>query len=114
MSSSISIWQSRTSASLEWALWFSIGSLASWIEAASLIGELEAWEYLGRVESGSEHEVVEQEDGRFWSWQGSLDNISVEFFTWFSIGSILEVTKPFLITLIEVSSLERESVVSLF
>ena len=71
-----------------------------------MIGLLEAWEDLGRIESGGEHGVVEQEDGRIWSWQVSLDKISVKFLSWFSVGSTLEVTKLFLITLTEVSSLE--------
>ena len=74
---SSSIWQPSTSASLEWALRFSIESCAFWIGETYFIGALEALEDLGRVECGSEHGVVEQEDGRFWSWQGSLDSISI-------------------------------------
>ena len=69
---------------------------------------------LGRVEIGNEHGVVEQEDGRIWSWKRSLDSISMEFFSLFSIGLTLEVIAPFLITLMELSSLEGTSVVRLF
>ena len=68
ISSLTSIWQSRTSTSLEWALRFSIGSWTFWIGETFLIGALKAWKDLGRVVSGSEHGVVEQEDGRLWSW----------------------------------------------
>lgn len=79
-----------------------------------MIGLFGAWKDLGRVESRSEHGVVEQEDEILWSWQGSLDNISIESFSWFSIVSTLEVTTPLLITLMEVSNLESTSVVKLF
>ena len=46
-----------------------------------MIEVLETWEDLGRVESGREYGVVEQEDGRLWSWQWLLDSISVKFFS---------------------------------
>ena len=71
-------------------------------------------EDLGKVESGREHEVVEQKYGRLWSWQRYLDNISVEFFSWFSIGSTLQVSTLFLITLMEVSSLEDANILRSF
>ena len=91
ISSSTFIWQSKTSTSLEWSLGFFIGTWTSLIGENYLIGVFEAWEDLGRVESGSEHGVVEQEDGRLWSWQGSLDSISMKFFSWSSIGSMVQV-----------------------
>ena len=72
-----------------------------------------AWEDLGRVESGSKHGVAEK-DRRLWFWQGSLDSISIKIFSWFSIGSTLEVTTSFLMTLIDVSSLESACVVRLY
>ena len=100
--------------SLEWASGFSIGSWTSLIGEFFLIGVLEAWEDLGRVESGREHEVVEQEDGTLWSWQGSLDSISVKFFSWYSIDSTLKVSTLFLITLMKVSSLEGAIVLRSF
>ena len=85
---------------------FSIGSWTSWIGENSLIGVLEAWEDLRKVESRREHGVVEQEDRTLWSWQGSLDNISVD--------STLEVSTLFLITLMKVLSLEVVTILRSF